>query len=138
MPTEHGTTYNSYLVRGTQKTALIDLVKAPFTDEHLKKIQQLQPLDQVDQAISNHTEPDHSGSLLRALEVMPNATVVASRAGLNLLEQIANRPFEKQLANHGDSLDLGGKTLQFIAAPNLHWVGFHLYLSAGRPSPFLW
>ena len=30
IPTEHGTTYNSYLVKGTEKTALIDCVKRPF------------------------------------------------------------------------------------------------------------
>src|SRR5512134_1863628 len=82
-PTHNGTTYNSYLVRGTSRTALIDTVKAPFTEEFLGKVQQLVPLEQIDVVVINHTEPDHSGALATLLQKNPNITVYITKAGEN-------------------------------------------------------
>ena len=74
-PTHNGTTYNSYIVRGEQKTALIDTVKAPFTDEFLAKVEEAVGLDQIDLVVINHTEPDHSGALSRLLEKRPDLPI---------------------------------------------------------------
>ncbi len=121
MKTEYGTSYNAYLVCGNEKTALIETVHRGFFDEYLENIKQIMPVDQIDYIVLNHTEPDHSGSLEKLLECNPNITVVASPAAQRYLPQIANRTFQAKTVKDGDQLDLGGKTLQFINAPFLHW-----------------
>ena len=76
MHTDYGTTYNSYLVRGSEKTVLFDTVKEPFFEEHLEHIRQVCDPSEIDYIVVNHTEPDHSGSILKLLEYAPNAKVV--------------------------------------------------------------
>jgi flavorubredoxin len=121
METEWGTSYNAYLVRGGEKTALIEAVKDRFADDCLKKIRAVMDPADIDYIIANHTEPDHSGAAGALLRYMPNATVIASRAAIDCLKEIVNGPFEYRVAKDGDSLDLGGITLRFISAPFLHW-----------------
>ena len=69
----------------------------------------------------DHTEPDHSGSLERLLKLCPKAEVLASAAALKYLKDIANMDFPSRAVKEGDEVDLGGKTLRFIGASNLHW-----------------
>ncbi|MGQ9531393.1 MAG: FprA family A-type flavoprotein [Desulfotomaculales bacterium] len=121
METRHGTTYNSYLVRGRSKTALIETVKYGFEGELLQRVASVVDPATVDYIVLNHTEPDHSGGLGRVLEAMPGARVYASRAALKFLAEIVNRGFDAAEARDGEILDLGGLTLRFIAAPFLHW-----------------
>lgn len=121
METEYGTTYNAYLLKGLEKTALIETVKLPFFDEFRKRIEAVLPITQIDYLIVNHTEPDHAGSIARLLEINPDLTVVGSPAALQFLKEIVNQDFRSLIAKEGMTLDLGGKTLQLIMAPNLHW-----------------
>lgn len=121
MRTEWGTSYNSYLVKGTEKTALIDTVKESFADEQIERISGICDVSSIDYIICNHTEPDHSGALVRLLELAPDAVVVCSRPASVFLRNILNRNFECMVVNDGDTLELGGKTLRFISAPFLHW-----------------
>ena len=121
MHTDYGTTYNSYLVRGSEKTVLFDTVKEPFFEEHLKHIRQVCDPSEIDYIVVNHTEPDHSGSILKLLEYAPNAKVVAGKVALNYLSEIFNAPFPSIMVTEKDTLDIGGMTLQFISAPMLHW-----------------
>ncbi|HHT27987.1 MAG TPA: FprA family A-type flavoprotein [Firmicutes bacterium] len=122
MPTEWGTTYNSYLVEGTEKKAIVETVKEKFGPEYLAVLAQTVDLAKIDYIILNHTEPDHSGALPEFLKAMPNATVVSSKFAHGLLKEILNtEDFPAQTVRDGDSLDLGGKTLHFISAPYLHW-----------------
>ncbi|KIH76219.1 Flavorubredoxin [Geoalkalibacter ferrihydriticus] len=120
-PTLHGTTYNAYLVRGSEKIALIDTVKEPFTDEYLDKLQKLVPLSDIDLVVVNHTEPDHTGALGRLLEINPDIRVYCTRAGENFLRQLYVQPFTVHAVSDGEEISLGDKTLRFILAPNLHW-----------------
>jgi len=120
-PTHNGTTYNSYLIQGKKKTALIDTVKAPFADDFFAKVGEHVDPAKVDIVVVNHTEPDHSGSLIRVIEMNPDVQVYCSKAGANFLTQLLNRPFNAVVVNDGDEIDLGGKTLRFIIAPYLHW-----------------
>ena len=120
-PTHNGTTYNSYVVRGQNKTALIDTVKAPFTEEFLEKIEAAIGLDKIDLVVISHTEPDHSGALGRLLEMRPELPVYCSRPSQNFLGQLLNKPFNAHVVSDGEELDLGGLTLRFILAPYLHW-----------------
>lgn len=121
MNTEHGTSYNAYLIKGSDKTALVETVKDGFYDEYRSNIESIIPLEQIDYLIVNHSEPDHSGSLVRLLESCPGLTVVAHHTALAFLKEICPRPFQSKLVSNRDSLDLGGKTLHFISAMLLHW-----------------
>lgn len=120
-PTHNGTTYNAYVVCGQQKTALIDTVKAPFTDEFIDKVESCVGLNKIDMVIINHTEPDHSGALARLLEKRPDLPVYCTRPAQNFLGQLLNKPFNAHVVSDGEEVDLGGRKLRFILAPYLHW-----------------
>lgn len=120
MTTEYGTSYNSYFVNAQKKT-IIETTKEGFWSVYLEKIKKVTDPAQIEYIVLNHTEPDHSGNLARLLEVAPNATVVASRIGIEYLKDQLGKPFKHIIAKDGDTLDLGNKTLRFISAPNLHW-----------------
>ncbi|MDP3058388.1 MAG: FprA family A-type flavoprotein, partial [bacterium] len=120
MPTEYGTTYNSYLIRG-EKAALIEAVHADFLDEYLENVTSIMSLAEIDYLIFNHLEPDHSGVLRKLLEINPQLMVVTSVAGNRFAKSIANCSFNSMIVKDGDVLDLGGKILTFINAPFLHW-----------------
>lgn len=121
MHTETGSTYNAYLVCGSQKTALIETVKRGFTAELFERIEAVCPLEQIDYLIANHLEPDHSGSLLECLKRMPRARVVVSKNGASFLRELLNQDVDALAVGTGDRIDLGGKSLEFITAPFLHW-----------------
>ncbi len=121
MKTEYGTTYNAYLVKGREKTALIETVHLPFFDEYLDNIKTVVDIKDIDYIILNHTEPDHSGALKYLLRENPNITVITSMAGNKYIQGIVNQEFDYQIVKDGHTIDLGGKTLKFIIAPFLHW-----------------
>ncbi len=121
MKAEQGTTYNSYLVKGSKSCALIETVKARFYDSYLSTIKTLVDPAQIDYIVMNHTEPDHSGSLENILTEAQSARVVASKSGATFVKGILNRDIDVQTVGDGDSIDLGGVTLEFIQAPFLHW-----------------
>ncbi|MBK9390838.1 MAG: FprA family A-type flavoprotein [Bacteroidetes bacterium] len=120
MKTEYGTTYNSYFINA-EKKAIVELAKEKFSSVYLDKLKRLTDPSEIKYIILDHTEPDHSGSLKILLELAPEATVVGSGNAIRYLEDIVNKPFKSLIVKHGDKLDLGNKTLSFIAAPNLHW-----------------
>ncbi|MFA5514706.1 MAG: FprA family A-type flavoprotein [Desulfuromonadales bacterium] len=119
-PTRNGTTYNSFLLRGAEKTVLIDTVKAPFAGDLLGKLDDL-GVQRLDYIVVNHTEPDHTGALGDILRRFPEAIILCTRPGHNFLWQIFNLPLKTQVVADGDEIDLGGRTLRFFLAPNLHW-----------------
>ena len=121
IPTEYGTTYNSYLVKGTEKTALIDCVKRPFAAEFLRNIEEILPVSKLDYVIVNHSEPDHAGALVELLERNPTVTVLLSRSAKTFVDNLVNAGFPFRIVGDDDELPLGGKTLRFINAPFLHW-----------------
>lgn len=122
METEFGTTYNSYLVKGSEKTVVFETVKAKCFDAYLEKIGEIleTPAD-IDYIVVNHTEPDHAGSIEKLLEIAPHIKIVGSANAIEFLKEIVNRDFDYIIVEHGDTLDLGNKTLKFISAPFLHW-----------------
>ncbi len=141
IPTAHGTTYNSYLVRGTEKTALIDCVKRPFAAEFLRNIEEILPLSKLDYVVVNHSEPDHAGALVELLERNPAVTLLLSRSAKTFVDNLVNAGFNFRIAGDDELLPLGGKTLRFINAPFLHWPDTILtYLAEERilfPCDFL-
>ena len=120
-PTEHGTSYNAYLLKGSHKTAIIDTVDHKNVDEYMDKVRSLVDPATIDYIIVNHTEHDHSGSLAYLIEQAPQAVVYCTIAAKNFLAKIVHTPINCQTIKDGDTLDLGGRTLRFITAPFLHW-----------------
>lgn len=121
MRTEFGTTYNSFILKGRDKNVLFEASKAKCFDDYIAKIESVMPLSDIDYLVLDHTEPDHTGVIEQMLEIKPDLKIYASTAALNFMKEIANRDFDGQVVKDGDTLDIGGKTLRFITAPNLHW-----------------
>ncbi len=120
MHTEHGTTYNSYFINAAKKT-IVETAKEKFSDTYLKKLRRVTDPADIAYIVLDHTEPDHSGAMRQLLDLAPSAVVVGSGNAIRYLSDIVNRPFKSLVVKDGDTLDLGNKTLKFIAAPNLHW-----------------
>ncbi|MHB1665208.1 MAG: FprA family A-type flavoprotein [bacterium] len=121
VPTEHGTTYNSYFIQGKEKSALIDTVKLNTKDQLIDKLNGITDISKIDYIVINHTEPDHSGALHSIKEIAKNATLVYSKNAHHFVQHIIKADYKNITVGDGDSIDLGGKTLQFISAPFLHW-----------------
>jgi NADH oxidase (H2O-forming) len=119
--TKYGTTYNSYLIKGSDKTVIIDTVKDVFLEEYLNNIEEVTTFDKIDYIVLNHAEPDHSGSLEKVLEKAVNAKVVCSRPASMMVAELVNRQLEYIIVGTGDSLDLGDISLEFVNTPYLHW-----------------
>ena len=62
IPLPDGTSYNAYLVKGSEKTALIDTVDPTMTNVLIDNLNQLD-VKNIDLVIANHAEQDHSGTL---------------------------------------------------------------------------
>lgn len=121
IPLEHGTSYNSYLVKGSEKTALIDTMYPPKTEEYLKNLDE-NNITKVDYIIANHGEQDHSGSIPALLEKYPDAIVVTNSKCKENIKEMLLVPDEKiKVINDKEELSLGDKTLRFIIAPGVHW-----------------
>jgi len=121
IPLPDGTSYNSYLIRGSEKTALIDTVDPTKGDELLSNLRRL-GVDEIDYVVSNHAEQDHSGALPEVLERYPEAKVVTNARCGELLRELLLIPEDRFLTvGDGETLPLGDKTLEFILAPWVHW-----------------
>jgi flavorubredoxin len=121
IPLPDGTTYNAYLVEGSEKTALIDTVDPAKTGELLENLQEL-GVGRIDYVIANHAEQDHSGSLPDVLAIYPEALVVTNEKCKGMLMDLLEIPEDRfQVVADGESLGLGGRTLEFIFAPWVHW-----------------
>ena len=120
METKYGTTYNSYFINAGKKT-IVETVKLKFWDTYIQKLQQVTNPEDIKYIIVDHTEPDHTGSLMKLLQLAPDAVVVGSGNAIRYLNEILNFDFKSRVVKDGDTIDLGNKTLKIIGAPNLHW-----------------
>ena len=120
MHSDYGTSYNAYLVQGTEKTVLFETSKAKFFDEFLDNIRQVTDPAKIDYIVVDHTEPDHTGSMEKLLELAPNATVLGSGTAITF-EGDRQPPVQRQGCFEKDRIDLGGLTLTFLSVPMLHW-----------------
>ena len=122
IPTPQGTTYNAYLIKGKNKTALIDTVCPGFEKQFIEKINQVADVKNIDYLIMNHAEPDHAGSIPTILNESKKAILVTTEKGAKLAQTFYNVPIDQiKIVKQGETIDLGGKTLKFIEAPWLHW-----------------
>ena len=118
-----GVSYNSYLIMD-DKTVIMDTVDARKTAEWEKKL--LETLDgrNPDYLVVSHMEPDHAGSLARAIELFPDVTVVGNAKTFVFMTQFIGEAVEKLhklVVKEGDELSLGKHVLTFYMAPMVHW-----------------
>lgn len=121
MYTEYGTTYNSYIVKGSEKTALIEASKDKFFDEQLERLNNVSNVEKIDYLVVNHTEPDHTGAIEKLLDLNPNMIIVGSDFAIRFLKEITNKDFKSKIVKDGEEISLGNKTLTFLSVPFLHW-----------------
>ncbi len=121
MNTPYGTTYNAYVLKGTEKTALIEAAKQGFEDTFFANVEEVTSFDKIDYLIINHTEPDHAGIIPLVLKKNPNITVVGTNSAVTFVSNIIKAEFNSRVVKKGDTLDLGDRELQFFPMPNLHW-----------------
>ena len=121
IPLPDGTSYNAYLVSGSEKTALIDAVDPTKTDE-LRSMLDTTAVSKLDYLIVNHAEQDHSGSIPYIMERYPGATLVCTPKAKGMLIDLLDVPEARILTvSDGETLSLGDLTLEFIHAPWVHW-----------------
>ncbi len=121
IPLPDGTSYNAYIVRGSSKTALIDAVDPAKAGDLLANLQQA-GVTRIDYLVSQHAEQDHSGTIGDVLELFPEARVVTNEKCQAMLRDLLQLPEDRfQAVADGATLDLGGRTLEFILAPWVHW-----------------
>jgi flavorubredoxin len=121
IPLPNGTSYNAYLVKGDQKTALIDTVDPAKTETLFKNLEEI-GIKHIDYIISNHAEQDHSGSIPMVLERFTNAQLVTGKKGQDMILPLLNIPEERiRIVEDRETISLGNKTLEFVFAPWVHW-----------------
>lgn len=121
IPLPQGTTYNNFLIKGSEKVALIDTIYPKKIGEFLKKLDEAN-ITNIDYIISNHGEQDHTGALPALIERYPNAKIVTNQKCKENIECMLHIDESKFiLVKDNDELSLGDKTLQFIIAPWVHW-----------------
>ncbi len=117
IPLPDGTTYNSYLVKGCDKIALLDTVDPDKTDVLLDNLLKL-GVDKIDYVIAHHAEQDHSGSIAEILLLYPDAKVVTNPKCKTMLIDLLGIEDERFITvEDGEILSLGDKTLKFVYTP---------------------
>jgi len=121
IPLPDGTTYNAYLVIGSEKTALLDTVDPGKTDVLLHNLEQA-GIDQLDYLVSHHAEQDHSGSIPHVLARFPQARILTNpKCRDMLIDHLGLAAKQFGTVSDGEKISLGDKTLQFIYTPWVHW-----------------
>lgn len=119
IPLPEGTSYNAYLVRGSEKTALVDTVDPSKLDVLMAQLDTVQRLDYL---VAQHAEQDHSGSIPAVLARYPGAVLVTNPKAKELLQEHLDIPDDRfKTVADGETLSLGDKTLRFIYLPWVHW-----------------
>ena len=119
IPLPEGTSYNAYLVRGSEKTALLDTADPSKADQLFAQLQEVPALDYI---VSHHAEQDHSGLIPEVLRRYPGATVVASTKARTMLVDHLGIPADRIVGvADGEKLSLGDRTLEFVHTPWVHW-----------------
>lgn len=121
IPLPNGTSYNSYLIKGSDKTALIDSVDPTKEHDLISNLKEL-GVSQIDYIIAHHGEQDHSGLIPVILKHFIEAKVVTNTKCKDLLQELLLIPEERFIViKDKEKLSLGDKTLEFILAPWVHW-----------------
>jgi flavorubredoxin len=119
VPLPDGTSYNAYLIAGSEKTVLLDTVDPPLAE---KLMAQLTDIPRIDFVVSHHAEQDHSGTIPMVLERFPQAKVISTPKAKPMLIDLLKIPESAFITvEDGETLSLGDKTLKFLHTPWVHW-----------------
>ena len=119
----NGMAYNSYVVLGSAKTAVMDTVDGRFFEPWAANVKAALDGRAPDYLVVQHMEPDHSACIARFLEANPSTTVVSSAQAFRMMANFFGTDYadRRVVVKEGDTLDLGGHVLAFVAAPMVHW-----------------
>mgnify|MGYP001056046256 CR=1 FL=1 len=119
---ENGMAYNSYVIMD-DKIAVMDTVESDFGGEWLQNLQNILGTRTPDYLVVQHMEPDHSSNIDVFAKTYPEAVILASAPAFTMMRQFFGTDYadRQQIIKEGDTLSLGTHTLQFIAAPMVHW-----------------
>lgn len=121
IPLPIGTTYNSYLIKASEKTVLVDTMYPLKSDEFIQKLTDA-GVEKIDYIVCNHGEQDHSGSLPKLVKKYPEAIILTNQKCKELIMSMLHIEEEKfRVVEDGEEISLGDKTLKFIYAPWVHW-----------------
>jgi flavorubredoxin len=119
IPLPDGTSYNAYLVQGSEKTVLLDSVDPTMVDVLMF---QLESVPRIDYVVAHHAEQDHSGAIPQVLHKYEGAQVIATPKGKDMLVDLLTIPAERVVTvDDGETLSLGDRTLEFLHTPWVHW-----------------
>lgn len=121
-PLPYGVSYNSYLVVGKEKVALIDTVEDSSLQSLLEKINRIIDGKRIDYLVVNHMEPDHSGGIPEILSIYPEMKIVGNKQTIGMLKGFYDVEDDRCVEiKDNEEIDLGESTLQFILTPMVHW-----------------
>ncbi|MES9874118.1 MAG: FprA family A-type flavoprotein [Candidatus Sedimenticola sp. PURPLELP] len=124
LSTANGTTYNAYLVKGSEGVAVIDTVKENYSDEFFARLESEVSYEDIKIIVLNHLEPDHTGALPELMRRAPQAKLYISQRATSMLKALlkpSGDGFEYTTVNTDDTVSLGDRTLRFLHTPFLHW-----------------
>ena len=121
IPLPDGTSYNAYLIKGSDNTALLDSVDPTKESELIDHLKAL-GIKKIDYVVCHHAEQDHSGIIPKILELHPEARVVTNQKCKEMLKEMLLIPDDRFIeVKDRETISLGDKTLDFIIAPWVHW-----------------
>lgn len=122
LKTPNGTTYNAYVVRGSEGVAVIDTVKTECADQFFARLEAVAEYAEISAIVLNHLEPDHTGALPELMRRAPQARLYISQSAQLMLKALLNRrDINYTSVSTDDTVSLGDRTLRFLHTPYLHW-----------------
>jgi NADH oxidase (H2O-forming) len=121
MKTANGSSYNSYIVRGSEGVCIMDTVKKEFSEDFFKRLESRCSYEEIRYIVLHHLEPDHSGALEELMIRAPQARLIISSRAIMMLKGIIKTDVSFEVANTGKKISLGDKTIEFLSTPFLHW-----------------
>lgn len=121
MKTANGSSYNSYLVRGSEGVAVMDTVKKEFSADFFRRLESRCSYEEIRYIVLHHLEPDHSGALVELMHRAPKAKLIISNRAVMMLKGLVKTEIEFEVASTGKKISLGDKTIEFLSTPYLHW-----------------
>lgn len=137
-PLPFGVSYNSYIVRGADKVALIDTVRIDEVREFLANVDGAASDRKVDYLVVNHMEPDHSGSIPEVVRAFPGIKIIGNAQTVGMIKGFYHLDDDDLyiVVKDGDTIDLGGISLQFFLTPMVHWPETMMTYVAERKTLF--
>lgn len=118
--TKSGVSINSYLILD-EKKVLIDMSSDILAEPYYQMLEQLIKIDQIDYIVLNHLEPDHTGALFKVMNNCPNVTFLGTAKAKEIVGNFYNLRCNFHAVEDGEELNIGKRTLKFVAIPFVHW-----------------